>query len=271
MSTLAFASGARFDAVGTRDAFGALSDALVAAGKPSIIVNYGDRDLAEEVRLFTSRYRQQATGGGPYGDVRLWNGSAYGYPGGTRWVRHSSAGTVAVPASSNHGRKRSGDLAYPYDSDTAAHRVAQHLARRFNITCEGMGFRNPREWWHWTYWGPLGAIGSPAGGGAVPVDQAKEWDEMATEAQVEAAVERVVSRLVRSASPVRVFEVQRGNGNVEAFIGAPGRKAVHIANPTERDILERYLAGGPGGRRDRFNSAELDILDRYMPLLDADG
>ncbi|WP_162238335.1 hypothetical protein, partial [Microbacterium sp. Leaf351] len=69
------------------------------------------------------------------------------------------------PGSSNHGRKRSGDLAAPYNADTPAHRAAEQLAKAHNITCEGMGFG---EWWHWTYWGLLGVIGTPAATTATP-------------------------------------------------------------------------------------------------------
>jgi hypothetical protein len=165
MSSLIIAAGQQLAASGTRDAFGALSDDLVAEGHPPVRVNYGDRDIADEIRTFTSRYRQQAAGSGPFGDVRQWNGAAHGFPGLTRWVRHSSAGTVAAPGSSNHGKKRSGDLAYPYNSNTTAHRRAQQLAKRHNITCEGLSFGANVEWWHWTYWGPIGALtdaGTPA-------------------------------------------------------------------------------------------------------------
>lgn len=168
MSTLIIGPEGNLKASGTRAAFGALSDALVAEGHPPIRVNYGDRELADEIRIFTDRYRQQASGGGPFGDVRTWNGAAHGYPGGTRWVRHSPAGTVAPPGSSNHGKRRSADLAYPYNSDTAAHRRAQTLAKRHNITAEGMNFR---EWWHWTFWGPLGPITAGAADKTKPARQ----------------------------------------------------------------------------------------------------
>jgi hypothetical protein len=163
VSTLTVAPSQDLAASGTFAAFDALSDDLVAEGHPAIRVNFGDRDIATEVRTFTSRYRQQATGPGPYGDVRTWDGSAWGFPGGRRWVRHSSAGTVAPPGGSNHGRKRSGDLAAPYNANTAAHRRAQVLAKRHNITCEGLNFGRNIEWWHWTYWGALGTIRTSSG------------------------------------------------------------------------------------------------------------
>lgn len=62
------------------------------------------RTHAQQVALFTSRYRQQAVGSGPFGDVRYWNG--------VRYVRFSPAGSVAVPGSptSRHEKGLSLDL-----------------------------------------------------------------------------------------------------------------------------------------------------------------
>lgn len=170
MSTLRFGPQGYLHASGTRDAFGRLSDDLVAEGHPPMTVNYGDREYAEEVAIFLERYRLQATGSGPYGDVRFWQGR--------RYVRVSSAGTVAVPGTSNHGKRRSGDLAYPYNSDTAAHRRAKVLAQRHNITCEGENFG---EKWHWTFWGALGTIGAPASGDSATFTPTTiQEDDMAT-------------------------------------------------------------------------------------------
>lgn len=152
-------------ATGTRDAFAALSADLEREGLPAMVVNDGDRERQDEIDVFLSRFREQRTGGGPYGDVRMWEGR--------RYVRFSPLGTVAPPGTGNHGKRRANDLGYPYNSDTAAHRRAQVLAKRHNITCEGMSFR---EWWHWTFWGALGAIGTPAGSGSSkPASHAPEF------------------------------------------------------------------------------------------------
>lgn len=156
-------------AAGTRAAFAALSADLEREGLPAIFVNDGDREVQDEIDVFLARYRPQATGVGPFNDVRTWNG--------VRYVRYSPLGTVAVPGTGNHGKRRANDLGFPYGSDTAPHRRAQVLAKRHNITCEGMGFR---EWWHWTFWGPLGAIGAPAGGAtasATPAVPKPEFEE----------------------------------------------------------------------------------------------
>jgi hypothetical protein len=163
MSSAIYEPGEHNSASGTRDAFGAFSDDLVAAGLPPVRVVSGDREPEVQVAIFVDRYRQQSSGPGPFGDVRYWDGSAWGYPGGTRWVRVSSAGTVAVPGTGNHEKRRSNDLGWPYNSNTPQHARAREIAQRHNITCDGIGFG---EWWHWTFWGPLGSIGNPAAGGA---------------------------------------------------------------------------------------------------------
>lgn len=66
----------------------------------------GIRTNQEQINLFLSRYRVQASGSGPFGDVRYWRGR--------RYVRHSGPGTVATPDTSNHeiqGDKAAVDLA----------------------------------------------------------------------------------------------------------------------------------------------------------------
>lgn len=157
--SLVYLGGEYNAASGTRDAFGRFSDDLEAAGLPPIRVTSGDRSPAVQVSIFVKRYRQQASGAGPFGDVRTWDGSAWGFPGGNRWVRYSSEGTVAAPGTSRHEQKRSNDLAWPYNAVTTAHLRARDIAKRHNITCDGLGFGEP---WHWTYWGPLGSTGAAA-------------------------------------------------------------------------------------------------------------
>lgn len=176
--SIRYAKGQHNDAAGTRDAFAALSDDLEAEGLPPFTVNSGDREPAEQVELFVSRFWQQAIGVGRFADVRYWDGSAWGYGGGTRWVRWSDEGTVAVPGTGNHEKHRSNDLAWPYDSDTWQHARARELAKRHNITCDGIGFG---EWWHWTFWGALGVIGAPASTDAekFPATTKSEEDTMA--------------------------------------------------------------------------------------------
>lgn len=171
MSTLSYAGSAYNNAAGTRDAFGLLSDDLVAEGLPPMRVLDGDREKADQLRIWYERMTLAPGNRKVYGTA-WWQGQ--------KWYRiHPDA--VGVPDTSNHERRRSNDLGYPYNSDTAAHRRAQVLARKRNITCEGMGFR---EWWHWTFWGALGVIGAPTDSGSAvgPATSARpdksEEDEM---------------------------------------------------------------------------------------------
>ena len=73
------------------------------------------REHAEQRKLFLERYRPQATGSGPYGDVRWYQGK--------RYVRTSSAGSVAIPGSqrSRHERGLSLDLPEPARAWMRAH------------------------------------------------------------------------------------------------------------------------------------------------------
>lgn len=159
MSSLKFLDGRYNRASGTRNAFGALSDDLVSEGFPAMVVNSGDREPQDQIDIFLSKFVPSSgpRDVGPYNDRRYWPGHGW-------WKRVVGGGTVGVPETSNHEKRRANDLQYPYNSNTAAHRRAQVLAKRHNITCEGMSFE---EFWHWTFWGALGAIGgSTAGGGS---------------------------------------------------------------------------------------------------------
>ena len=162
--TLGFTDGAYNRASGTRDAFGALSDDLVAEGLPPMVSGSGDRERAVQERIWNERMTLTPGTRKTYG-YRWWQGKKW-------WQIHPD--TVAPPGTGNHEARRSNDLKWPYNSNTAAHRRAQELAKRHNITCDGMGFR---EWWHWTFWGPLGTIGTPALAGAATTPPQEE-DEM---------------------------------------------------------------------------------------------
>lgn len=128
-------------------------------------IESGTRTTAEQTAIFTDRYRVQATGSGPYGDVRWWDGK--------RWVRHSGKGTVAAPKTSNHEEEgpngpRSLDL-FDSGSDpgvttrgTARDLWMQNNAGRFGFENEGYGFR---EAWHKTYRRPIGGAPTPTPGG----------------------------------------------------------------------------------------------------------
>ena len=162
---ITYSDGAYNLASGTRAAFGALSDDLVAEGLPPMTSRSGDREPEDQLRIWYERMTLTPGNRRVYGTKR-WQGRI--------WFQiHPDS--VGIPDTSNHEKRRANDLRAPYNSDTAAHRRAQVLARNHSITCEGMGFR---EWWHWTYWGPLGTIGAPASaGGSTTAPPVPEEDE----------------------------------------------------------------------------------------------
>lgn len=164
-----YASGRYHRASGTRNAFAAWGSELVAAGYPEPVVNSGDREEALQEQIFREAYvpSSDPRDVGPFNDRRYWPGHGY-------WKRVKGNATIAAPGASNHEKRRASDLAYPYDRDTPAHRHGQVLAKRHNITCEGMGFR---EWWHWTFWGALGVIDAAAGGASSTPAKPAEPDE----------------------------------------------------------------------------------------------
>lgn len=169
-----YADGAYNQASGTRDSFGLLSAQLVREGHPDMVSISGDREPADQLRIWHQRMTLNPGGRKVYGWM-WWNGQ--------KWYRiHPDL--VGAPGTSDHERRRSNDLAWPYNSNTAAHRRAQQLAPQFGIVCDGKGFSSP-EWWHWTNKGNLGTIGTPAapagGSGSAPIETPtlSEEDDMA--------------------------------------------------------------------------------------------
>jgi hypothetical protein len=150
-----FAPGKYNRASGTLSAFDRWADALVAAGHPRPRVIDGDRELAGQRTIWDQRMvtADRVAGRRVYG-TQKWQGITW-------YQIHPD--TVAPPDASNHVKRRSNDLAHPYNADTAAHRYAKKIAPQFNITCEGENFR---EKWHWTFWGALGNIDRPGSAAA---------------------------------------------------------------------------------------------------------
>lgn len=163
--TLQFSDGAYNLAAGTRDAFGALSDELVAEGHPPMTSRSGDREKEDQLRIWYERMTLTPGNRRIYGR-KWWQGRLW-------YQIHPDA--VGIPETSNHEKRRSNDLRAPYNANTAAARRAKELAPRHNITREGEGFG---ELWHWTYWGPLGTIGAPAPAGGAITAPVPEEDDM---------------------------------------------------------------------------------------------
>jgi hypothetical protein len=140
----------------------------------------GIRLYEEQKELFLSRYRLQASGGGPFGDVRWWQGR--------RYVRHSGDGTVAPPSQSNHeiqGTTAAVDVADSGGAGigtmgSARSNWLRKNAENYGLDPEGFGFG---EAWHYAIPNIFNAVpGAPAGGAGSSkprpkVDEVQE-DEM---------------------------------------------------------------------------------------------
>lgn len=128
----------------------------------SSVTQRGIRTSQEQVDLFLSRYRLQASGSGPFGDVRWWQGR--------RYVRHSGAGTVAAPGGSNHEIQGSTAAVDVADSGgagigtmgSARSNWLRANASRYGLVPEGFSFN---EAWHYSIPNIFAAV--PAGGGGV--------------------------------------------------------------------------------------------------------
>lgn len=76
------------------DAWNRARRAVIREADVMLTVRGWNRTLAEQEKFFLERYRLQASGDGPYDDVRWWNGR--------RYVRYGTA-AAAIPGTSNHG------------------------------------------------------------------------------------------------------------------------------------------------------------------------
>lgn len=145
-------------------AYRKLEAAFYAAFGLGLIISSGWRSHEEQVKLFTTRYRVQWTGKGPFGDVRWWNGK--------RYVRYSSNGTVAVPGTSLHESYRAIDIRDTGGDpgvtrkNTRRSNWIKDNARRFGFTPNGFNFGEP---WHIEFTGYLAPAPSTAGGGGVKI------------------------------------------------------------------------------------------------------
>jgi len=113
-------------------------------------VTSGYRSKAAQAKLFLARYRAQWAGRGAYNDVRWWKGK--------RYVRHSGAGTVAVPGTSLHESFRALDIRDTgKDSGvTTAGTVRSNWIKKnahlYGFNPRGLTFGEP---WHIEYTGSL--------------------------------------------------------------------------------------------------------------------
>lgn len=145
-----------------------LDAALFAVFGVHIIVSSGLRTYAEQEAIFRARY---VTAGNINGrkvyDTRVWNG--------VTWYRISSAGTVAVPGTSNHEVQGSSGAVDIHDTGSDAgitvkgskrgQWIRQHCGE-FDMVAEGDGFG---EGWHFKML-YIDKIPSNGGGGGGSID-----------------------------------------------------------------------------------------------------
>lgn len=156
-------------------AFDRMADAFARDTGYQLLIRSGTRTAQEQINIFKARYvPSNQVGGRRVYDYRRWNG--------TLWARISSAGTVAVPGTSNHEESgpngpRSIDI---YDSGpnagvasrgTARDRWMQAHAEEYGFSNEGYNFGEP---WHKTYRGKIGGSGGGTSGGGSSSSISKE-------------------------------------------------------------------------------------------------
>lgn len=100
--------------------------------------SYRPRTVQETI--FLDRYRPQATGSGPYGDVRYYNGR--------RYVRVKGA-AAAIPGTSNHGWGLAVDITDVGGFNSARYRALTATAREFGWS--NAAGKTINEAWHWEY------------------------------------------------------------------------------------------------------------------------
>lgn len=142
-----------------------------------LVGNSGIRTAEEQVAIFTARYTLTPNGRRVY-DTRWWNGRL--------WYRVSSAGTVAVPTTSNH--EIQGDTAAVDIADTGNDagitaknstrgRWIRDNAKYFDLVAEGDSFA---EGWHFKMLGIFRTPPTPEPAPAAEAPQGDEEDDMAT-------------------------------------------------------------------------------------------
>lgn len=117
-----------------------LWDAMVSTYAWPMTLTDSYRPRAVQEQIFHDRYRPMATGGGPFNDVRVYNGR--------RYVRVTGY-AAAVPGTSNHGWGRAVDIAGVGDFHSARYRYLVDLAGHFGWS--NAAGRSIGEFWHWEY------------------------------------------------------------------------------------------------------------------------
>lgn len=170
-------------AKGVYTAFLRLQAACKNATGSTLWISSGFRTAQDQIDVFLKRYRQQATGNGPYNDVRWWQGR--------RYVRISPDGTVAVPGTSMHEKASAVDFGgIPKNGNSALARWLRANAANYGFSPTGYSFG---EAWHYDY------TGNPwAGSNATPFEPPREENDMGTLDDTEANYQVFAKMLQRA-------------------------------------------------------------------------
>jgi hypothetical protein len=117
-----------------------LWDAMVSKHAWPMVLTDSYRPRSVQVEIFLDRYRPQATGSGPYGDVRYYNGR--------RYVRVKGA-AAAIPGTSNHGWGRAVDITDVGGFNSARYRALAQTAGYYGWS--NSAGKTIGEYWHWEY------------------------------------------------------------------------------------------------------------------------
>ncbi|WP_341935350.1 hypothetical protein MRBLWO14_000997 [Microbacterium sp. LWO14-1.2] len=184
----------------------------------------GIRLHEEQKALFLSRYQLQASGTGPYGDVRWWQGR--------RYVRHSGDGTVAPPSESNHeiqGTTAAVDVADSGGAGigtmgSARSNWLRANASKYGLIPEGFKFK---EAWHYAIPDIFRAV--PAGGADAPEvtePESEEDDDMRNPAMFCTTAN---DKMVSETNLPNTYIVTDSNGFFHQVSGIDGTYASRIA------------------------------------------
>lgn len=142
------------------------------------------RSYEIQEKIFRERYRPQASGVGPYRDVRWWNG--------VRYVRVNNA-AAAVPGTSNHGWGVAVDFASGINVSFSSPQYRWMHANAGRYGWDNRAGITIREPWHWEY-NPDNDQYLNSGGGStvkpnpVPPNTEGDDDDMPSAEEVAAAV-----------------------------------------------------------------------------------
>lgn len=221
----------------------------------TLVISDGTRTRAEQTELFLAHYRVQASGNGPFGDVRYWQGR--------RYVRVSGTGTIAAPGMSNHEEDgpsgpRSLDI-----RDTGKDAGVTVLgskrdkwmvanAHKYGFENEGHGFAHGpgfdlREAWHKKFTGKLAVeapkpapkpAGKPAAKPAPAPTSVRKGSKGALVKSVQAKLKKVyplyagklvVDGIFGAATEKAVKEFQRRSGlAADGIVGPATRKKLGV-------------------------------------------